>query len=68
MLSKLKVVCAVEEGLLKEPTRRRHWVHPFHAQRKTSEKFEKFYGNIRKYDEKFFDYYRMTRASFDELL
>ena len=43
MLSKLKVVCALEaEALLKEPARRKHWVHPV------------FYQNIQKYDERFF--------------
>ena len=50
MLSKLKVICALEaEGLLKEPTRRKYWVHPFNAEGETSKRFEKFYENIRKY-------------------
>ena len=39
ILSKLKVVCALEaEELLKELTHRRHWVHPIHAERETGEK------------------------------
>ena len=69
MLSKLKTVCALEaEGLLREPKRRRHWVHPFNAERESSERFNKFYENIKLYDEKFYEYYRMSKASFDELL
>ena len=69
MLSKLKVICALEaEGLLKEPTRRRHWIHPYNAERETSKRFEKFDQNKRKYDERFFEYYRMSKVSFDELL
>ena len=69
MLSKLKIVCAPEaEGLLKEPTRRRYWVHPYHVERDTCDRFSKFYKNIRQYDDKFFEYYRMSKASFDELL
>ena len=69
MLSKLKVICALEaEGLLKEPNRRKHWVHPFNAEGETNKRFAKFYENIRKYDEKFFEYYRMSKPSFDELL
>ena len=55
MLTNLQVICAPEaEGLLRETTRRRHWVHPFKAERETSKRFEKFYENIRKYDAKFF--------------
>jgi hypothetical protein len=38
MLSKLKIVCALEaEGLLREPIHRRHWVHQFNSERETSE-------------------------------
>ena len=51
MLSKLKVIRALEaEGLLKEPTRRKHWVHPFNVEGETSKRFEKkimrIYGNM----------------------
>ena len=56
MLSKLKIVCALEEGLLKEPTCHRHKVHTFHAEWETSEKFGKFYHNIQKFDSVFFEY------------
>jgi hypothetical protein len=43
MLSKLKIVCALEaEGLLQEPIHRRHWVHPFNSERESSERFETF--------------------------
>ena len=69
MLSKLNVVCALEaEGLLKEPSRRKHWVHPFNREQEATAKVENFYQNIRMYDDKFSKYYRMSKVSFDELL
>lgn len=46
---------------------RRHWDHPFNAERESSERFHKLYENIRKYDKKFFEYFRMSKASFHEL-
>lgn len=72
MFSKLKIVCALEAAdLLEEPPekrRRQYSVHPFHAERESSKRFIKFYQDIRKYEDKFFGYYRMSINSFDELL
>lgn len=69
MLSNIKIVCALEAtGLLRKPIERRYSVHPFHANRETSERFSIFYNDIRKYEVKFFGYYRMSINSFDELL
>lgn len=69
MLSKLKYICALEDaGLLKEPVKRKYWVHPFHSNFEAREKFKTFFSNIRNYETKFFEYYRMSISSFDELL
>lgn len=61
-----KIVCALEAtGLLKTPVERRYSVHPFHANRESSGRFLNFYNDIRKYEIKFFDYYRMSINSFN---
>ncbi|CAH1998916.1 unnamed protein product [Acanthoscelides obtectus] len=60
-------VCAAEaEGLLEKPRSRRYAVHPYNNER--SRKCPKFLEDIRKHPDKFFEYYRMSIASFDELL
>jgi len=67
----LKVLCAAEAaGKLDEPTppKRRYWVHPLNSDREKNNIFSKFYGNICKHPEKFFEYNRMSIKSFDELL
>ncbi|KAK0073882.1 hypothetical protein PV325_009066 [Microctonus aethiopoides] len=66
---KLLAIFVLEaEGMLREPVNRQHWVHPFFSQRDSMEKFQRFYENIRLYNEKFFQYYRMSIKSFDELV
>lgn len=67
----LKVLCAAEgAGEFDEPTpsKRRYWVHPLNSDREKNKNFSEFYENIRKHPEKFFEYYRMSIKSFDELL
>lgn len=70
----LQILCAAETaGELDEPTSpnlnvRRYWVHPIHSEREKNNHFSEFYTNIRKFPEKFFEYYRMSLNSFDELL
>lgn len=66
---RIRAVCVAEAlGLLDEPTERKFWVHPINAHREKSKRFSSFFENLRKYPEKFFDYYRMSLTSFDELL
>lgn len=68
-LSKLKIVLALEAAdLLREPKCRTTWVHSFNSERERNKRFEKFCSKIRKYDDKFFGYYRMSQKSFEELL
>lgn len=66
----LKVIAVAEAfGLLNPPrNERKFWIHPFIADREDSGRFFDFYHKIRTYPEKFFEYYRMSIKSFDELL
>ena len=69
----LKIICAAEAtGELDEPTsskiNRKYWVHPLNSKRDEENSFLDFYDSIRIYPEKFFEYYRMSITSFDELL
>jgi hypothetical protein len=71
MSSLLEIICAAEAtGELDEPAQkhRRYWVHPLHSSKEYDMKFQLFYDNLKKYPEKFFDYYRMSIQSFEELL
>ncbi|XP_026821629.1 uncharacterized protein LOC113560047 [Rhopalosiphum maidis] len=71
MSSLLKIICMAEAaGELDEPThkRRRYWVYPIHSSNEHDIRFQVFYDNLKKYPEKFFDYYRMSISSFEELL
>jgi len=64
-LSKIKLVCALEAASeLKEPKNRNIWVSPFYAKREANKKFWKLYKDIRKYEEKFFGYCRISISLF----
>jgi len=67
---KLKVIAVTEAlGLLDTiKSERRYWVHPLNVEREKMEHFKDFFKNIRRYPQKFFEYYRMSISSFDELL
>lgn len=54
--------------LKKRRKRRSYWVHPTLSSRLTSGHFHVNFCNHRKYPDKFFEYYRMSVTSFDELL
>lgn len=47
---------------------RNHWIHPILHDRFTHGCFVTLYPNLRKHDHKFFNYFRMSIASFDELM
>jgi len=71
MSSLLEIICAAEaDGELEESAQkhRRYWVHPLHSSKKYDMKFQIFYENLKKYPDKFFDYYRMSIQSFEELI
>ncbi|KAM5165185.1 LOW QUALITY PROTEIN: uncharacterized protein ACMZJ9_007622 [Mantella aurantiaca] len=54
--------------LLIRRRRRRYWVHPIVSSRPSMGEFHLLYGQMRDHPEKFADYFRMSIASFDELL
>lgn len=66
----LKVITVAEAcGELNPPKQnQKYWVHPINSDREESNKFNIFYENIRCYSENFFEYYKMSISSFDELL
>ncbi|KAL5238629.1 hypothetical protein ACI65C_006039 [Semiaphis heraclei] len=71
MSSLLEIICMAEAaGELEEPAQkhRRYWVHPIHSSREHDIQFQMFYNNLKKYPEKFFDYYRMSISLLEELL
>jgi len=51
----------------KNKKRHRYWVHPLNTQRLTESQFYVKRIKLRAHPDKFFDYYRMTVKSFDEL-
>jgi hypothetical protein len=46
---------------------RKFWIHPLIADRSVKILFNLFYYDLRKYEEKFFNYLRMSISSFDQL-
>lgn len=62
------VVCALALRFRKRKRKRELWVHPIFSSRLLKGQFYKLFSELRKYPEKFFQYSRMTVASFDELL
>ncbi|CAI6368224.1 unnamed protein product [Macrosiphum euphorbiae] len=69
-MNALKVIAVAESfGYLNPPRRdREFWIHPFNKSREEKARFINFYADIRQYPLKFFEYYRMSITSFDELL
>ncbi|XP_066455104.1 uncharacterized protein [Eleutherodactylus coqui] len=52
----------------KRETVRNYWVHPLTSQRFSKGQFHLLYGDLRKSPKRFFDYFKMSVATFDELL
>ncbi|KAF0725426.1 protein ALP1-like, partial [Aphis craccivora] len=69
-MNAMKVIAVAEAFGYLNPSRseRSYWIHPFNIVRETNNRFFPFYGDIRKYPNKFVEYYRMYISSFDELL
>lgn len=47
---------------------RKYWVHPILKTRLSSSQYITLYPKLKDHDEKFFNYFRMSIKSFDELL
>lgn len=57
--------------LLSQPRKkrkRRYWIHPLNTKRLQQSQFYILHNKLRAHPEKFFDYYRMSINSFNELL
>ncbi|CAH1969512.1 unnamed protein product [Acanthoscelides obtectus] len=52
----------------REKRRRRYWVHPILSQKYVEGAFYTMFEKFREHDEKFFNYFRMSTATFDYLL
>nr|CAH7727427.1 unnamed protein product [Callosobruchus chinensis] len=63
------IVCALEIFRRKtKRLRRKYWVHPIYCDRLLKGKFYTLFHTLRNYPDKFFNYFRMSKESFDELL
>ncbi|KAL4153707.1 hypothetical protein QTP88_001540 [Uroleucon formosanum] len=51
----------------KKRANRRWWVHPINSERLLSGTFYNLYNMLRADNEKFFNYFRMSQSTFDEL-
>ncbi|KAL5235250.1 hypothetical protein ACI65C_002660 [Semiaphis heraclei] len=54
--------------VLKRKKNRKYWVHPLLSARSTKGLLNLFYNDLRKYEDNFFNYLRMSVSSFDELM
>lgn len=48
--------------------KRKYWIHPIVSQRHNLGAYRTLMGQLRSDDVKFFNYFRMSQSSFDELL
>lgn len=53
---------------LRNQQRRQFWVHPINSERQSHGHYFQLYKQLRKDNVKFFNYFRMSISSFDELL
>jgi len=53
---------------LRNQQRRQFWVHPINSERQSHGHYFQSYKQLRKDNVKFFNYFRMSISSFDELL
>jgi len=53
---------------LNQQQRRQFWVHPINSERQSHGHYFQLYNQLRKDNVKFFNYFRMSISSFDELL
>ncbi|KAF0688023.1 protein ALP1-like [Aphis craccivora] len=59
---------ALEEEKTKKTTKRKYAVHPLNGERRKKGQFQQIYGDLRKYPEKIFSFYRMSLKTFYEML
>ncbi|CAI6374003.1 unnamed protein product [Macrosiphum euphorbiae] len=65
----IAAVCALELKRRKTiKKKKKYWVHPITSQRLLKGQFYKLHNELRSYPVKFFNFYRMSVKSFDDLL
>jgi len=65
----IAAVCALELKRRKKiKKKKKYWVHPLTSQRLLKGQFYKLHNELRSYPDKFFNFYRMSVKSFDNLL
>jgi hypothetical protein len=66
-LEEVAYVCALELRRRRKRRKQQFWVHPITRQRSMKGVFYILYEDLRCHPKKFFNYYRMSVNSFDEL-
>lgn len=66
--SVIDTLCAVLIVRRRRRRQRKYWIHPITSERLTKGKFELLHSTLKKYPDKFFEYYRMSASSFDKVL
>ncbi|XP_051156760.1 uncharacterized protein LOC127278874 [Leptopilina boulardi] len=51
----------------RKSVKRAHWVHPINQLRESEKQFNKLFLRLREDENKFFNFFRMSKSSFDEL-
>lgn len=72
-MSNLSKILCIAEAMdeLDSPTvpkRRKYWIHPLNIDSQDDKTFDLFFDSLKKYPEKFFNYYQMSISSFEELV
>lgn len=62
------ILIALLLAIYKKKRKRKYWVHPINLNRIRDSQYHTTSRKLPQYPDKFFDYYRMSVASFDELL
>lgn len=67
-VEEVAAVYYIYDRYIKQKKKKKYWIHPFLQTRDETRHFEIFFENLKKYEEKFFGYMRMSLKSFEELL
>lgn len=64
----VETACVCALVLRRKKKYRKYWVHPLISARLVNGQFYKLFENLKKYPNKFFNYFRMSESSFENLL
>lgn len=54
-------------AIIESDRRRRYWVHPVNRKREDLGEFHRLCRELRSHEDRFFDYFRMSKENFEEL-